>query len=135
MTTFPNDSRADMKPRDTHTVIDLFNQAFQRHRPELLTDLVADECVLENTAPAPDGDRHVGRDACLAVWQGIAADPEGRFDLEEVRILDDHALIFWRYGRGGTVAESVRGVNVMRVVRGQIVEGRGYVKQATSARS
>ena len=114
---------------DTQAVIDKFNQAFQLHRPELLTELVADECVLENTAPAPDGDRHVGREACLALWRGIAGDRQGRFDVEETRVLGDHALIFWRYWWGGTLADSVRGVNVMRVMRGQIVDARGYVKQ------
>jgi hypothetical protein len=111
-------------------VIDRFNQAFQLHRPELLADLVAEDCVLENTAPAPDGDRHVGRAACLAVWRAIASDTQSRFDLEEVRIADDHGIIFWRYWPGGDVAGSVRGVNVMRVANGLIVEGRGYVKQA-----
>jgi ketosteroid isomerase-like protein len=115
---------------DTRTVIERFNEAFQSHRPELLADLVAEECVLENTVSAPDGDRYVGRAACLALWQGIAADRNARFTIEEVRVLDDHALIFWRLRWGETPAESVRGINVMRVAHGQVVEGRGYVKQA-----
>jgi ketosteroid isomerase-like protein len=114
-------------PRDTQAVIERFNQAFQLRQPELLTDLVADECVIENTAP--DGDRRVGREACLALWQGIAADRQARFDIEEVRILDDHGLIFWRYRWGDAPADSVRGINVMQVMQGRIVEGRGYVKQ------
>ena len=114
---------------DIRTVIDRFNEAFQSHRAELLRELVADECVLENTVPAPDGDRHVGREACLAVWQGIASDRNGSFDVEEVRLLEDHALIFWRYRWGGALTDSVRGVNVMRVAGGQVVEARGYVKQ------
>ena len=44
--------------------------------------------------------------------------------------LEDHALIFWRYRWGEAPADSVRGVNIMRVTGGQIVEARGYVKQA-----
>jgi len=114
---------------DIKTVIDRFNEAFVSHRPELLRGLVADDCVLENTVPAPDGDRHVGREACLAVWQAIASDRNGCFDVEEVRLLDDHALLFWRYRWGDTLTDSVRGVNVMRLKGGQIVEARGYVKQ------
>lgn len=119
--------------RDTRAVTDLFNQAFQQYRPELLPDLVSDDCVLENTAPAPDGDRRVGREACLALWQGIASDRQGRFDVEEARVLGEHALLFWRYWWGPALTDSVRGVNVMRVVRGKIVEARGYVKQAKVA--
>ena len=120
-----------MATRTPHirTVIDRFNEAFQSHRAELLRELVADECVLENTVPAPDGDRHVGREACLAVWQGIASDRNGSFDVEEVRLLEDQALIFWRYRWGEALIDSVRGVNVMRVAGGQVVEARGYVKQ------
>lgn len=114
---------------DIKTVIDRFNEAFQSHRAEMLNELVADDCVLENTVPAPDGDRHVGREACLALWQAIASDSNGRFDVEEVRLLADHALIFWRYRWGDAPIDSVRGVNVMRVKDGQIVEARGYVKQ------
>lgn len=118
---------------DIRAVIDRFNEAFQRYRPELLADLVADDCVLENTVPAPDGERRVGREACLALWQGIASDRAGRFETEETRVLGDHALIFWRYRWGDTHADSVRGVNVMRVERGRIVEARGYVKQVPRA--
>ena len=114
---------------DIRTVIERFNEAFQSHRADLLRELVADECVLENTVPAPDGDRHVGREACLAVWQGIASDRNGSFDVEEVRLLEDQALIFWRYRWGEALIDSVRGVNVMRVAGGQVVEARGYVKQ------
>ena len=29
-----------------------FNQAFQRHDPDALTELVAEDCVIENTGPA-----------------------------------------------------------------------------------
>jgi len=59
-----------------------------------------------------------------------------RGSTEQVRLaltnsqLEDHALIFWRYRWGEAPADSVRGVNIMRVTGGQIVEARGYVKQA-----
>ncbi|GLH72977.1 hypothetical protein GETHLI_14790 [Geothrix limicola] len=112
----------------TAQVIHRFNQAFQRHEPALLADLIAEDCVLENTQPAPNGSRHVGRAACLAVWEGIAGDPNGWFQEEEVRVFGEEALIFWRYCWGPGEETSVRGLNVMRVRNGLIVEGRGYVK-------
>ncbi|MES2936323.1 MAG: nuclear transport factor 2 family protein [Pseudomonadota bacterium] len=120
-------------PQDTRRVIDRFNEAFQRHDPALLDALVAEDCVLENTVAAPDGDRHVGRAACLAVWHGIAGNREGAFELEDTRVFGEEALIFWRYRWGPGQADSVRGINVMRVRGGQIVEGRGYVKAAGAA--
>ncbi len=109
-----------------------FNQAFQQHDPSLLDELVADDCVLENNQPAPDGSRHLGRTACLELWKGIASDRSAVFEQEELRILGDHALIFWRYRWGDGPNDSVRGLNVMRIRDGRIVEGRGYVKAGTS---
>jgi ketosteroid isomerase-like protein len=115
-----------MQSRSTTEVIDRFNEAFQRHEPAILEDLIADDCVLENTTPAPDGARHEGRAACLAVWQSIAAAPDIRFDLEQVDVMGERAIIRWRLHWG--TETSVRGVNLMRVRHGQIVEGLGYVK-------
>jgi hypothetical protein len=114
----------------TAEVIDRFNEAFQRHEPSLLVGLIADDCVLENTQPAPDGARHVGGRACLEVWQGIAGNRATRFDLEGVEILGERALIRWRFWWGEDHRDSVRGVNLMRVREGLIVEGLGYVKGA-----
>jgi hypothetical protein len=49
-----------MPNRSTAEVIEQFNNAFQRHNPSLLVDLIVENCVLENTTPAPDGARHEG---------------------------------------------------------------------------
>ncbi len=69
---------------ETAAVIRRFNDAFQLHDPSLLDDLIAPDCVLENSTPAPNGSRHVGREACLALWKGIVTTPGTRFDLEDV---------------------------------------------------
>jgi hypothetical protein len=49
----------------TLEIMERFNNAFQAHRPEDLDDLIGEGCVLENTAPAPDGARYEGREDCL----------------------------------------------------------------------
>ena len=109
-------------------MIERFNAAFLRHEPALLEDLVADDCVLENTTPAPLGARVEGRAACLGLWQGIAANRDAHFELEDVEVSGERAQIRWRYVWGSAETDSVRGVNLMRVRDGRIVEGRGYVK-------
>jgi hypothetical protein len=48
---------------DTAEVIRRYNDAFEQHDPGPLAELVADDCVLENTSPAPDGARFEGREA------------------------------------------------------------------------
>src|SRR5262245_23227645 len=114
----------------TADVMRRFNDVFQRHDPSGLADLIAADCVLENSQPAPNGSRHVGRDACVELWSGIATAPGTRFDLEDVIVSGERATILWRFRWGDTDAESVRGVNLMRVRDGLIVEGKGYVKGA-----
>ena len=112
----------------TSEVMRRFNEVFQRHDPSALPELVAKDCVIENTQPAPNGSRHVGRDACVALWKEIATTPGTHFDLEDVFVAGDRAIIRWRYWWGEGEANSVRGVNLMRVSEGLIVEAMGYVK-------
>jgi ketosteroid isomerase-like protein len=114
----------------TAEVIAQFNAAFQNHDPSLLDALVAEDCVIENTTPAPDGARLVGRADCLALWRQIAAAPGAWFDLECVEINGERAVVRWRYHWGDRAEDSVRGVNLMRVQDGLIVEAQGYVKGA-----
>jgi hypothetical protein len=62
-----------MTDEKTLQIINQFDAAFQTHDPSLLEGLLAEDCVLENSGPAPDGSRHVGRAACQDFWSGIAA--------------------------------------------------------------
>jgi ketosteroid isomerase-like protein len=110
----------------TDQVIEQFNDAFQTRAPELLADIVADDCVMEAIAPAPDGTRTEGYDACLKFWQDLIDDTTISFDLEDVVVRDDRAIIRWRLN---TPEESLRGVNVMHVEDGKIVEALGYAKR------
>jgi ketosteroid isomerase-like protein len=115
-------------PLNTEEVIRRFNDAFQHHDPGPIADLVADDCVLENTSPAPDGARFERREACVRFWQQIAADKSMTFEIEEVIVTDDRATIYWRLRFGAAHQDSVRGVNLMQVRDGKIIEARGYVK-------
>lgn len=117
-----------VEPMDTAEVIRRYNDAFLQHDPALLEGLIAEDCVIENTTPAPNGARLVGRDACLANWQSIAANTAASFDLEDVAVFEDRAIVLWRYRWGEGDENSLRGVNLMRVRAGLIVEGLGYVK-------
>ncbi|MFF0574704.1 nuclear transport factor 2 family protein [Streptosporangium saharense] len=117
-----------MPSRTTAEVIDLFNRAFVTHAPEILDDLVADDCVMEAVQPAPDGERVEGGEACLAFWRALADDRATQFSPEEVTVAGDRATIRWRYRYGDGPADSVRGVNLMRIRDGLIVEALGYSK-------
>ena len=114
----------------TEAILQRFNQVFLSHSPEALPELVADDCVIENTQPAPDGSRHEGKDACIALWTGIATSPDIHFEPESIFARGDRGEIRWRLVWGADRASSVRGVNLMRVLDGRIVEAQGYVKGA-----
>jgi hypothetical protein len=115
-----------MTPPTTEAVLQRFNDVFLSHEPAALPDLVAADCVIENTVPAPDGARYEGRAACIALWTEIATTPGTFFEVEDVTALGERGIIRWRYHWGE--GSSVRGVNLMRVRDGLIVEAQGYVK-------
>lgn len=112
----------------TKEVIRKFHEAFDRHDPGAMENLVADDCVIENTNPAPNGAHLVGKAACLANWQGLATSAGTWFVREEVFVVGERVVIRWRYCWGEDDAQSIRGLNLMRVSDGRIVEAMGYVK-------
>ena len=120
------ESLLDEKSKETAEIMRRFNDVFLRHDPAELRNLIAENCVIEKISSGPDDDRCVGRDACIALWQGIATEPGTHFDLEETFAAGDRAIIRWRYWPNE--GRSVRGVNLMRLSDGLIVEAMGYVK-------
>ncbi|TPN28890.1 nuclear transport factor 2 family protein [Mesorhizobium sp. B2-3-3] len=120
------DTAAASRSDATAEIMRRFNDVFQRHDPSALSELVDEGCVIENTTPAPDGARHAGKAACVELWSTIATRPGTRFDIEETFVAGDRATIRWRYWM--VDGNSLRGVNLMRVANGRIVEAMGYVK-------
>jgi len=110
---------------NTATVIDQFHSAFLERAPDKLVDLIAADCMMEGVGPAPDGNVWTGYDECLAGWQGLASDPTIQFEHEHVDVYGDRAIILWRL----TGAQDYRGVTLMRVRDGKIIEALGYGKR------
>jgi ketosteroid isomerase-like protein len=123
---------ADTQPSRTAEVIDRFNRAFVRHDGALLENLVAEDCVMESVEPAPGGTRVVGRDANLKLWQNLANNKDGAFEVEEVVVFGDRANVRWRYRSGPGLSQYVRGVTLMRLRDGLIVEALAYAKTGNS---
>lgn len=116
--------------RTTSDVIQRYNDAFARHDAALLSELIAPDCIIENSTPAPSGSRHVGHKACFELWSRLATSPDMHFDPEEVFVVGERAVVRWRLRWGEGESNTVRGVNVMRVRGGLIVEALGYSKSA-----
>jgi ketosteroid isomerase-like protein len=112
----------------TSQAIDRFNQAFQRHDATLLENLIAEDCVMESVEPAPNGTRVVGRADNLKFWTNLANNKDGAFEVEDVVVFGERANIRWRYRFGPGLSQSVRGVTLMRLRNGLIVEALAYAK-------
>ena len=112
----------------TAEVVQRFNAAFQHKDAAAIRDLVAPDCIMEAMQPAPDGQRVEGYQANVDFWQAMVADPNGSFEVEAVVVSGDRATVRWRYHFGAGGAGSVRGVTLIQVRDGKIVEALAYAK-------
>ena len=106
-------------------VVDTFNAAWNEHDLNAAVALISDDCVFESTSPAPDGERHQGRDAVRRAWMPIFGDVKARFSVESSFEAGDRLVQQWRYDWDGG---HVRGIDVIRVVDGKVTEKLSYVK-------
>jgi len=108
-----------------------FNEAFNRHNVEEMMALMSDDCVFENTAPAPDGNVYKGKEAVMQFWQEFFREsPQARIEIEEIFGMGYRCVMRWRYEWVDTTGEKghVRGVDIFRLKEGLISEKLSYVK-------
>jgi ketosteroid isomerase-like protein len=106
--------------------IERFHEALNRRDLDALGDLITDDCVFEATSPAPDGTRHVGRQAVLEACRVFfAGSPTTHFEMEEMFGAGDRVIVRWLYSWADG---HVRGVDVLRVRAGRVAETLAYVK-------
>ena len=112
-------------------VVLAFNEAFNRHDVAEMMQLMSDDCVFENTSPAPDGTVYTGKAAVTQFWQDFFRDsPHAHIEIEEIFGLGMRCVMRWRYewvdlaGKKG----HVRGVDIFHVKNGLIAEKLSYVK-------
>ncbi|MDO8645868.1 MAG: nuclear transport factor 2 family protein [Candidatus Planktophila sp.] len=116
----------DENSQVTASIIREFNSAFNNHDIDAVMALMTDDCIFENTFPAPDGTRHVGNTQVrLELGNFLKSSPLASFEEEELIACDDRCVVRWRYSWG---EGHVRGVDVMRVQGGKVSEKLSYVK-------
>lgn len=112
-------------------VVLAFNEAFNRHDVTAMMQLMSNDCIFENTAPAPDGTLYPGKEAIAQFWQEFfSQSPQARIEIEEVFGFGERCVMRWRYNWADEVGEKghVRGVDIFRVRNGLICEKLSYVK-------
>lgn len=112
-------------------VVARFNDALNVADVDAMMRLMTDDCVFENTSPAPDGERYVGQAAVRRFWQEFfASSRQPHIEVEDVFAAGDRCTMLWTYswldehGQAG----HVRGVDVYTVRSGQIAQKLSYVK-------
>jgi steroid delta-isomerase-like uncharacterized protein len=120
-------SRIEAAPR----IVLEFNEAFNRHDVAGMMRLMSDDCVFENTAPAPNGTVYKGKEAVTQFWQNFFREsPKAHIEIEEVFGFGRRCVMRWKYSWIDDAGKQgyVRGVDVFQVQEGLITEKFSYVK-------
>lgn len=108
-----------------------FHEAFNRHDVSGMMRLMTEDCIFDNTSPAPDGTLYSGKDAVTRFWQDFfLGSPQAFIEIEDIFGFGHHCVMRWRYDwvdASGTKGH-VRGVDIFKVKDGLICEKRSYVK-------
>jgi predicted SnoaL-like aldol condensation-catalyzing enzyme len=103
-----------------------FNDAFNRHDVPGMMQRMSDDCLFENTYPAPDGTAYKGKEAVTRFWEEFFRDsPGAHIEIEEIFGMGNRCVMRWRYEWGDG---HVRGVDIFKVQEGLIAEKLSYVK-------
>ena len=108
-----------------------FNEAFNRHDVAGMMHLMSDDCVFENTSPAPDGAVYSGKEVVTQFWQGLLPRvAPAHIEIEEIFGLGLRCIMRWRYDWVDAAGKKghVRGVDIFQVKNGLICEKFSYVK-------
>ena len=108
-----------------------FYEAFNRHDVAWMMQLMSDDCVFENTDPAPDGVVYAGKEAVARFWRDFfLASPQAHIEIEEIFGLGLRCVVRWRYDWVDAAGKKghVRGVDLFKMKDGLICEKLSYVK-------
>ncbi len=112
-------------------VVLAFNEAFNRHDIPGMMSLMTDDCIFDNTSPAPDGTLYQGKEVVTRYWQEFFREsPQAHIEIEDIFGFGRHCVMRWRYNwvDASGVKGYVRGVDLYKEKDGLICEKRSYVK-------
>ena len=103
-----------------------FKEAFNRHDVPGMVQLISQDCIFEDHAPAPDGSVYSGRQAVTRFWEGFfsqAADV--RMTVEDIFGYGERCILRWKLEWG---ENHLRGVDIFQVKDDLICERFSYAK-------
>lgn len=108
-----------------------FNEAFNRHNVAGMMRYMSDNCIFENTNPAPNGTVYAGKEAVTLFWQNFFREsPHAHIEIEEIFGMGKRCIMRWIYSWEDETGKKghVRGVDIFQVREGLITEKLSYVK-------
>jgi steroid delta-isomerase-like uncharacterized protein len=112
-------------------LLNRFNEAFNQHDAQSMLALMTEDCLFENTYPAPDGTRYQGKGSVKEFWEEFfRSSPEARIEIEEMFTSQERGVQRWTYHWVDSTGNAghVRGVDIFRFRQGKIAEKLSYVK-------
>jgi limonene-1,2-epoxide hydrolase len=112
-------------------VVLAFNEAFNRHDVAGMMALLSADCVLEQSAPAPDGAVYTGTEAISRFWQAFFRhSPQAHSEIEDIFGFRIRCVLRWRCDWVDAAGDKkhIRGVDLFSVQNDLIYEHLSYVK-------
>ena len=109
----------------TMRIVLAFHEAFNRHDVAGMMQLMSEDCVFENTYPAPNGAVYSGKEIVTQFWQDFFHEsPQAHIEIEEIFSAGLRCIMRWRYEWVDAAGNTghVRGVDIFRVKAGSICE-------------
>jgi ketosteroid isomerase-like protein len=115
---------------ETEDVLGRFNAAFGRLDADAVMALMTEDCIFENTFPAPDGEQYAGARQVHEFWSRFfESTPSARFEAEETLVFGERAVVRWVFHwESDGVAGHVRGIDLFKIRGGKVAEKLSYVK-------
>ena len=111
-----------------------FNEAFNRHDVAGMMQLMSDDCVCENSGPAPDGAVYSGKKVVTLFFQDLFREsPHAHIEIEEIFGMGARCIMRWRYNWVDAAGKKghVRGVDIFQLKNGSICQKLSYAKGIT----
>jgi hypothetical protein len=112
------------------TVLTL-NDAFNNHDVAGMMQLMSDKCIYENSQPALDRIRYVGREEVTIFWQNFFMEfPQSTRVIEEIFSISIRCVMRWKleWVDAEGVKKKIRGVDLFQVKDDLISEELSYIK-------
>ena len=98
-----SDQSFDAQSIATLASVKRFNEACNRHDVDAVMAAMTDDCIFENTNPAPDGKRYQGQAEVRALWERFFQNsPDALFEAEEMFATKDRCVVRWIFGKRET---------------------------------